>query len=88
MSELPKSPVYDKKTVRKLSKGMRIAYYIYQVIMTAISRILLLLDQLDSAGMHISEIVFKVFSAAIGVIPVIWTNVLNLFKMNVEIEQE
>lgn len=86
--DTPKSPLCDKKSVRKLSKGMRIANYIYQILMVVMSGTMLLLGQLDSAGIHISESVFKVFSVVMGVIPVIWTNVLNLFKKNVEGEQK
>lgn len=78
----PHSPLYHKRTVRQLTIGGRIANYIPQLIMIALSGMMLLLGQLDNAGMHISETVFKVFNLVIGIIPIIWINLLNLFKKN------
>lgn len=88
MSDSPNiSPIYKPKTIRKLSKNMRIENMIYQIFMVIASGITFMVIQLDNNGISIRETVFKVYSVVIGVIPVIWSNILNLFKKNI-IEEE
>ena len=42
------------------------------------------LTQLDRNGIKINETVFKVFSVVCSVFPVIWANLLNLFKKEIK----
>lgn len=67
----PKSQFCDKKTDRRLTKGGRVANYMYQVLIVIMSGTMLLLGYKDNTGIHITETVFKVFSVIIGIIPVI-----------------
>ncbi len=83
MRDSPKSPICDKKTVRKLSKRMRIVNIIYQVIMVLIGAAMFCMTQLNRNGIKINDVVFKVFSILCSVFPVVWTNLLNLFKKEI-----
>ena len=78
----PVSPVLTSKTRRKLSKGMRVANYFYQLCMGLLSGINFTLIMFDKTveTIHINKTYFEVMSVVIAVIPILWSKILDSCK--------
>ena len=75
------SPIFEADTRRKLTKGMRIANLIYQFLMVILGGMNALLISFNSAEtVNIPPLYFEISTVLLSIIPVIWTNLLNICK--------
>ena len=68
--------MHETSTTRKLSKPMRVANYIYQVLMGILAGVSFMLTQFDEIPKVFYEIV-AVFSSAF---PIVWSKILDASK--------
>ena len=75
------SPIFEPETRRKLTKGMRVANLVYQFLMVVLGGLNAILISCNSAEtINIPELYFELSTVLLSILPVIWTNMLNICK--------
>ena len=75
------SPIFEAETRRRLNKGMRIANLIYQFLLVILGGMNALLISFNNAEtINIPPLYFEISTVLLSIIPVIWTNMLNICK--------
>ena len=75
------SPIFSPDTRRRLSRNMRVVNLIYQFLMVALSGINMLLISFNNAkSINIPDVYFEISTVVLSIVPVIWTNFLNICK--------